>query len=648
MCGICGYVGIDEDGLLERMAAALVHRGPDGEGFFRDGDAGLGHRRLSIIDVAGGAQPIHNEDESTVIICNGEIYNHEELRRDLEAKGHRFRTHSDNEVVLHLWEEHGPDCLPKLNGMFALAIWDRRRRRLFLARDRLGIKPLYFVERGSTLLFASEIKALLAWRGGSFTPNPKAIHEYLALRYVPGPESMFREVRKLPAGHYAVVEEGGGAAVKRWWDPPLHEGPFEGSEEDWLEGFAERFERSISRRLMSEVPFGAYLSGGLDSGTIVGAMSKVVSTPVRTFSVGFDYEHDELEGAAEVAKRFGCDHTEIACRLSDLERLPEMVWHLDEPVGDPIIIPMYMLAREAKKKVTVILAGEGADETLGGYVFHKALMTANRISRLLPGWLHRAPLGAGIRLAPPSLLDRAFDYPASLGNRGKQKILDFVGLMEPRHLPEAWRHLISLFDARDLHGLYTGDFEQALATAGRNGRPRAADSNAPYLNRVIDLQFDHWLPDDILTKQDKLSMASAIEVRVPFLDHELVEYNLRVPPSLKIRRGVTKYLLRRYAERLLPQHAAHRKKMPFYAPVEKFFEQPGFQEMMHDTLSEASVSRRGVFRPEAVGRLRDSLDAGEFVHVKQAFSLIVLELWFRTLGDSNLASGFSGFRNRPC
>jgi asparagine synthase (glutamine-hydrolysing) len=633
MCGICGYVGIDEEGLLERMAEAVVHRGPDGEGYFRDGAAGLGHRRLSIIDVAGGAQPIHNEDESAVIVCNGEIYNHEALRDELEAKGHRFRTHSDNEVVLHLWEEHGPDCLQRLNGMFALAIWDRRRRRLFLARDRLGIKPLYLLEQGGATLFASEVKSLLAWRSARLSPNPAAIHDYLALRYVPGPESMFREVRKLPAGHYAVVEEGRGATITRWWDPPLYEGPFEGSEEEYLEGFAERFERSISRRLMSEVPFGAYLSAGLDSGTIVGAMSKVVSTPVRTFSVGFDYEHDELQGAAEIARRFGCDHTEIACHLSDLEKLPEMVWHLDEPVGDPIIIPMYMLAREAKKKVTVILAGEGADETLGGYLFHKALLTANRIARLAPGWLHRAPLSAGIRMAPPSLLDKAFDYPASLGNRGKQKILDFVGLMAPEHLPEAWRHLISLFDARDVDGLYTPDFEQELSAAASNGRPRAARSDAPFLNRVIDLQFDHWLPDDILTKQDKLSMASAIEVRVPFLDHELVEYNLRVPPALKIRRGVTKYLLRRYAERLLPPEATQRKKMPFYAPVEKFFEQPGFQEMMRDTLSESTIKKRGIFRPEAVAALRDSLDAGEFVHVKQAFSLIVLELWFRAAVD---------------
>jgi len=633
LCGICGYVGFEEDGLLGRMKERIAHRGPDGEGSWRAAGVALGHRRLSIIDVAGGAQPIVSEDGGSAIIGNGEIYNHAPLRRELESRGHRFRTHSDNEVVLHAYEEWGPEGLARLNGMFAVAVWDGPNRRLFLARDRLGIKPLYYVSEPGKFLFASEIKSLLACRGVRFTVDPRAIHEYLALRYVPGPGTMFREVRKLPAGHYGLVDADGRLTVRRWWEPPLHEGPFEGSEQDYLDGFAERFERSIERRLMSEVPFGAYLSGGLDSSTIVGAMSGIVTTPVRTFSVGFDYEHDELEGAADTARRFGCDHTEIVCRLSDLDLLPEIVWHLDEPLGDPIVIPMYLLAREAKKKVTVILAGEGADETLGGYLFHRALLTGHRISRAAPGWLHRGPLLAGIALAPPALLNLAFDYPAQLGRRGKQKVMDFVRLLGPDRVEDAWRHLISLFDERDLLGLYTADFEAALGDRVADPAPAARGTRAPFLNRVIDLQFDHWLPDDILTKQDKLSMASGIEARVPFLDHELVEYDLRVPPSLKIRGGVTKLLLRRYAERMLPGSTARRRKMPFYAPVEKFFEQPGFQRLMHDTLSGHQVRERGIFRPEAVERIRRSLDRGEFLYVKQAFSLMVLELWYRSQVD---------------
>ena len=308
MCGICGYIGIREDELLERMTAGLIHRGPDSEGYFKDGDVGLGYRRLSIIDVAGGQQPMENEDGSLVLITNGEIYNYQELRQELLSRGHRFRTKSDSEVILHLYEERGPDCLQRLNGMWAFAIYDRKRRRLFLARDRLGIKPLYYVHLNGRFLFASEFKAILRYSGFSPTLNLRAIHEYLALRYVPGPDGMFKELRKLPAGHYAIVERGA-VSVTRYWTPELYDGPFQGKEEDFLEEFAQRFEQSVRRRMISEVPLGAYLSGGLDSSTIVAGMTKIISQPVRTFTVGFEYRHDELAEAAATAKLIGCNHT---------------------------------------------------------------------------------------------------------------------------------------------------------------------------------------------------------------------------------------------------------------------------------------------------------------------------------------------------
>ena len=635
MCGICGFIGIEEEDLLERMTAALTHRGPDSEGFFRDGDVGLGHRRLSIIDVSGGRQPIANEDQSLLLIANGEIYNHLELRRELESRGHRFRTHSDNEVVLHLYEDEGPECVQRLNGMFALAIYDRVARRLFLARDRLGIKPLYYMATSSGLLFGSETKSILQYR--RFTPStrPSAIRDYLALRYAPGPGTMFREISKLPAAHYAVADAEGNVTSHRYWKPPLIVEPLQGSDEELLEGFAERFETSIRRRLMSEVPFGAYLSGGLDSSVIVGAMSRLVSDPVRTFSVGFDYQHDELEAAAETARRFDCDHTEIHCHLSDLELLPDIVYHLDEPVGDPIIIPMYLLAREAKKRVTVVLTGEGADETLGGYLFHQALLTGRRITRYSPGWLQRGLLRPAVAMMPASLLNLAFDYPADLGQRGKTKLLDFLELLESDRLEATWRHLISLYDQREFEGLFTRDFSTALAA--EDEPLTAADPEGiglPDLNRILDIQFDHWLPDDILMKQDKLSMASAIEARVPFLDHELVEYDLSLPPRSKIRGRLNKFILRRYAAGLLPDETANRKKMPFYAPVEKFFREPGFQDLLEETLSEKRVRERGVFRPQAIAALRREMELGEFMHVKQIFSLMVLELWHQSAIDS--------------
>ncbi|MGE0126722.1 MAG: asparagine synthase (glutamine-hydrolyzing) [Blastocatellales bacterium] len=633
MCGICGYIGVVEDGLLESMTAALSHRGPDSAGYFRADGAGLGHRRLSIIDVEGGQQPIENEDGSLVVICNGEIYNYQSLREELLARGHRFRTKSDSEVVLHLYEDLGPDCLRRLNGIFAIAIYDLNNRRLFLARDRLGVKPLYYADLLGRFLFASEFKAILRDRNWTPTLNPRAVHDYLALRYVPGPDGMFKELRKLPAAHYAVIERGC-VALHRYWQPELFGGPFRASEEEYLEGFAEHFERSVRMQMISEVPLGAYLSGGLDSSAIVAAMSRIVSKPVRTFTVGFDYEHDELNEAAETAKLLGCQHTEIACRAADVELLPEVVYHLDEPVGDAIVIPMYQLAREAKKQVTVILAGEGADEILGGYLFHRALLTGHQLARVTPRAVRNGLLAPALSLAPSSLINLAFNYPAKLGERGKLKVMDFLRLLEPEQLPVAYRHLISLFDERDTADLYTSDFKAAL-----NGKAQPTNSlktsldGAPYLNRILHLQFDHWLPEDILMKQDKMSMAHAIEARVPFLDHELVEYALRLPPAMKIRAGKSKYILRRYASRLLPKKSAARRKMPFYVPIEQYFADPKFQELMDDTLSEKSIRARGLLRPETVSKLRQAMRRGEFVFVKQVFSLIVLELWFRMSVD---------------
>jgi asparagine synthase (glutamine-hydrolysing) len=648
MCGICGYIGIVEDSLLESMTAALSHRGPDSAGYFRADGAGLGHRRLSIIDVEGGQQPIENEDGSLALICNGEIYNYQSLREELLARGHRFRTKSDSEVVLHLYEDLGPECLERLNGIFAIAIYDGANRRLFLARDRLGVKPLYYVDLPGRFLFASEFKAILRDRNWAPTLNPRAVHDYLALRYVPGPDGMFKELRKLPAAHYALVERGR-VTLRRYWRPELFSGPFQASEEGYLEGFAEHFERSVRMQMISEVPLGAYLSGGLDSSAIVAAMSRIVSKPVRTFTVGFDYEHDELNEAAETAKLLGCHHTEIACRAADVELLPEVVYNLDEPVGDAIVIPMYQLAREAKKQVTVILAGEGADEILGGYLFHRALLAGHQLARLTPRAVRNGLLAPALSLAPSRLINLAFSYPAKLGERGKLKALDFLGLLEPEQLPEAYRHLISLFDERDTADLYTDDFKAALngacsrvsSPAVREGfgsitralpHGRATDT-APYLNRILHLQFDHWLPEDILMKQDKMSMAHAIEARVPFLDHELVEYALRLPPAMKIRAGKSKYILRRYAGRLLPKKATRRRKMPFYVPIEQYFADPKFQELMADTLSEKAIRSRGLLRPEAVLKLRRAMSQGEFVFVKQVFSLIVLELWFRIFVD---------------
>lgn len=632
MCGIAGYMGFRDDTLLEAMTTSLQHRGPDGYGYLRDEDVGLGHARLSIIDVAGGRQPIENEDGTLAVIQNGEFYNFRELRDELQTRGHRFRTHSDAEVVLHLYEEMGPACVTRIIGMFAFVIYDKRKRELYIARDRLGVKPLYYTELPGKFLFASESKALLRCPEVRTTLDYGAIHDYLALRYVPGPGGMFQEIRKFPAGHYGIVR-GGKLSLTRYWAPELHAGPFPGTDAEYLEGFAERFETSIRRRLVSEVPLGAYLSGGLDSSTIVAAMAKLVDEPIRTFTVGFDYAQDELAQAAETARLLGCRHTEVACRPADIELLPKIAWHLDEPLGDPIVIPMYQLAHEAKKSVTVVLSGEGADETLGGYVFHKALARGQQLAQVVPAALRKSLLPGLMSLVPASVYNLAFDYPAALGQRGKQKILDFAPLTGLDALPQGYRHLISLFDARDTPTLYSDAFLARLREQAPAPAPRRLDPSVPFLNHALHLQFDHWLADDILTKQDKMSMAHGIEARVPFLDHELVEYVLRIPPRLKIHGGQGKVLLRRYAERLLPPAVTARRKMPFYVPLEGYLREPAFQRMIADTLSDEAVRHRGLFRPEAVRRLRQSMHAGEFVYLKQAFSLMMLELWFRMAVD---------------
>lgn len=628
MCGICGYAGLHAPGLLEQMTASIRHRGPDDDGHCVEGDVGLGMRRLSIIDVAGGHQPITNEDESLVIVFNGEIYNYRPLREMLLARGHRFRTESDTEVILHLYEDEGPACLQRLNGMWGIAIWDRRNRRLFLARDRLGVKPLYYRRHGNAVLFASEMKALLRHEAWQPKVDLQALHQYLSLRYVPGPGSLLEGVEKLPAAHYAIWENGS-FSVQRYWTPAPCAGPFEKSDREYLDAFAEHFERSVRMRLISEVPLGAYLSSGVDSSAIVAAMSRLGAAPVRTFTVGFGFARDEMAAAAETARQLGCRHTEIDCRPEHVELLPEIIWHLDEPIGDPIVIPMFQLAREAKKSVTVILAGEGADELLGGYLFHRALLRSRQVSRFIPASVIRGLVSA----VPPSVLNLAFDYPAALGKRGKEKLVDFTEMLDEAALPRAWRHLISLFDPRDTNELYTESLRRIVGQADPWPASVLAPATIPLLNRIIDLQFSDWLPDDILTKQDKVSMASGVEVRVPFLDYELVEFALRLPPHLKINRRAVKVALRDYARGVLPPSSAERRKQAFYVPLDRFMREPRYRDMVDDALSDRVVRERGWFRPEAVARLREQTLSGDFVHAKQVFSLLSLELWHRIFVD---------------
>ena len=572
-------------------------------------------------------------DGDMVICYNGEIYNFRELRESLVARGHTFETDSDTEVLLRLFQTDGLDALNQLNGMFAFAIFDRKSRELFLVRDRVGIKPLYYVEKSGKLLFASETKALLQYDGWDRTLNAQAVKDYLTLRYVPGDRGLFREVKRLPPGHYLHYRNGE-VKVAAFWSPPIN-GMDETrrSDDDYLDEFAELMRRSVRRRLISDVPFGAYLSGGLDSSVITALMSEIVSVPVKTFSVGFDYEHDELLQAEATAKRLNCDHHVVQCRATDVASLlPQVVYHSDDPLGDAISIPMFQLAREAKKEVTVILTGEGADEILGGYLFHKVMFGGHLYRKIVPNWVNSRVVGPVLSATPASLMNLAFQYPAYLGNRGKVKAIDFFQMVASRSPADQYHHLISLFDDRDLGSLFSPDFEAQLQAEHKDAAG-GDDMNGAFFDHMLGLQFDHWLPDNMLLRQDKMGMASAIEGRVPFLDHELIEFAFRLPRSLRLRGLTGKHILRRFSEGVLPKDTARRRKMPFYVPVENYFDDPEFVALMDDLLNRKAVERRGIFRPDAVDQLCQSMHHREFVLVKQVFSLMTLELWFRIFMD---------------
>jgi len=627
MCGIVGYAGFDNTDLLERMCSTVRHRGPDDDGFYRSKGVGLGNRRLSIIDIAGGHQPIKNEDGRVVVVQNGEIYNFRELFDILRKKGHHFKTRSDTETIVHAYEEFGPDFLHYLNGMFAIALYDEEHRLLLIARDRLGEKPLYYTFQNGKLVFASEIKALLEYEGLSRSPNLPLMEVYLAYRFVPGPGTLFEGIQKLPAAHRLVYSDHQ-IKVEPYWRMPEPPTRFE-RDELYYERFGELLESSVRMRLVSDVPFGAFLSGGVDSSIVVGLMSRELKSPVKTFSVGFDSPRDEVTAARRVAQRFECDHTEVICRPADLALLPKVVWHLDEPIGDAIVLPMYLLSQAARKSVKMVLTGEGADEGLAGYFFHKVLYWHNVYQRRVPRFIRRQVVRPVLSALPARLLNMGFSYPAALGNKGKEKALRSLDELEDASCEQSYYILISLFDRKECETLWIRPPVAAQSVASA----RADNASHNYLERLLRVQYSSWLPDDILTKQDKMTMANSIEGRVPFLDHRLVEFVATLPPHLKLRGLTDKYLLRRYARTLLLNSTSRRTKQPFYMPAEKYFNCPEFRTLLRETLSEAQVRKRGLFRWEAIRELLARAGSGEFVYAKQIVSLICLELWHQIFID---------------
>jgi asparagine synthase (glutamine-hydrolysing) len=605
--------------VLARMAGALRHRGPDDEGFYvaehEDGVAvGLGFRRLSIIDLDTGNQPISNEDGSVQVVFNGEIYNFRELRRDLERRGHRFATNADTEVIVHLYEDEGARCVEHLNGMFAFALWDETRRELVLARDRFGEKPLYYAELGSSLLFASELKSLLEHPRCPSELDFESLSRYLALEYVPTPRSIFEGVKKLPGAH-TLRWRNGRSSVEPYWDLSFGgEGDAKANEE-YVEEFLGLFERAVERRLISDVPLGAFLSGGIDSSSVVAMMVRAMPPEsVKTFSIGFeDQSFDESEHARRVAAHFGTDHHEhVFTPKVMVDLLPTITDVLDEPFADASVLPTYLLSRFTRESVTVALGGDGGDELLAGY----PTFSADRIARLyaLPRVLHERVVVPLANRLPVGTSNFSFDFKLNRFLRGARSPADL------RH--PTWLGSFTPEEQRELLGrLPANVFEE----------PRRAFADAPTrdkLERLIYVYSKTYLQDDILVKVDRASMACSLEVRAPFLDVELVEFLGRVPSRLKLQRFDTKHLLKRAMRDVLPPGIASRPKKGFGVPVARWLKGE-LREPLQEVLSTSRLREQGIFDPAEVQHLVAEHLNGRRDHRKPLWTLFMFQLWHR-------------------
>lgn len=628
MCGIAGIIARSDETVdaadLRKMCATIVHRGPDDEGVYARANAGLGMRRLSIIDLSGGHQPVHNEDKSVRVVFNGEIFNFPELRKELEARGHQFYTRSDTEVIVHLYEEMGADCVTKLRGMFAIALWDEREKKLLLARDRLGKKPLYYALHEGRLFFGSEIKAMLAVAPELAEVDPEGVLQFFYFGYVPDPMSAFRKIQKLPGG-YLLEYQAGEIKVRRYWDLPAYGSLAPASEEECLDELECRLTEAVRIRLISDVPLGALLSGGVDSSIVVALMARTSSGPVKTFSIGFREErYNEAEYARMVAECFGTQHHDLIVE-PDLEKTLDTLTHsLEEPFGDSSMLPTFHVCQMARKYVTVALSGDGGDELFAGYDRYAISMKRQSFDQL-PGWAGRFYRDQVHGHLPTGTYGRNLAWNASLPAR--DRYLDDIS-----HLPALGRE----------RGIFTAEFLQQAAQL----RSPLADfqnyyDSAPaheHLARLLYLDTKTYLAGDILTKVDRMSMATSLEVRVPMLDHVFVEWATALPTEWKFRNGTRKYILKKLAGRLgVPSALLNRRKQGFQLPLEDWMKDE-LREHFFDILLEPRTLQRGYFRPAAVRAILDEHLRGRRNRSGVLWQMLVFELWHRNFLEARGAS----------
>jgi asparagine synthase (glutamine-hydrolysing) len=629
MCGIAGFAehgppggwrevdAVEEDtALLRAMCAAIRHRGPDDEGVRVMPGAALGMRRLSIIDLATGHQPMHNEDSTVWVVFNGEIYNYAELRADLLQRGHRFYTLSDTETIVHAYEEWGEDAFRRLRGMFGIALWDSRDGSLLLARDRVGIKPLHFAVTGRRLYFGSEIKSILVAEDIEPALDLEALDHYLSFLYTPRDASIFAGIRKLPPGHL-LRWRNGTVDIRRYWELPAEQ-HMPGSEQEAVEALRGVLRDAVRSHLMSEVPLGAFLSGGVDSSLVVGLMAEASSRPVRTFSIGFDDpRYDELEHARSVARHFGTDHHEFIVKPDALAIVDGLIGHFDEPFGDSSAIPTWYVSEMARRHVTVVLSGDGGDELFGGY------------ERYAP----HARLAAFDRWSPPATRSVASLVWPLLphGTIGKNFLRRAARDARGRYLDQ-----IEHFQRDEKDALLTADVRRKIAGTDAEARlARHFDrfEGLPWHGQMMNFDFETYLPEDILTKVDRMSMAHSIESRVPLLDNTVVDFAARLPAALKIKNGRKKHLLKEAAAGLLPPAILSRRKQGFAVPVGGWFRSDS-REFFSDVLLSAKARQRGYFEPRFVERLVREHVSSRRDHALRLWGLVVFELWHREYLDN--------------
>ena len=623
MCGIAGFIQADKRpapetaDLIDRMCQAIIHRGPDDHGVMIKNGAVLGMRRLSIIDLVSGHQPISGEDGSVTIVFNGEIYNFLELYPLLKSRGHVFQTHSDTEAIVHAYEEFGPSCVDHLRGMFAFAIWDDRQQKLFLARDRVGKKPLYYTvtDRG-TFVFGSELKSLLVHPEVKRKINLAALDAYLTLGYVPDSQCIFQDIHKLPPGHHLTFADNRVITEKYWdfnFNPDLSM-----TREDYIHGLRELLDDAVRLRLISDVPLGAFLSGGIDSSTIVGLMARHMGQPVKTFSIGFHEDsYNELKYARLTAKKFATDHHEFFVTPEICDVVDELVWHLDEPFADQSAIPTYMVSKLAREHVKVVLSGDGGDELFAGYTRY-VIDRKRRGFGLLPRVIREGIMQPLSEKLPHSTLGRNYIHNVALDpvNRYLDSVSVFTGLNKQL--------------------LYTSDFKKQLGTDGgvlAEFREYAAKvQTGDPLDQLLHIDSKTYLPGDILTKVDRMSMAVSLEARVPLLDHKLIEFVMRIPASMKMSSLETKYIFKQAVKDLVPPEILTRSKQGFGVPMHQWLNDQ-LKDRMRDTLNGLQARQREYVDPHYLNVLLDEHERGRRDHSPALWSLFMLELWHRTFVD---------------